>query len=301
MVEVANRFVSSLSRSQVVAVSLVVLALIGIVDLATGFEIGVSVFYVGPVSLVAWYVNRRAAVVIALLSAATWLAADLLAGHVYSHSAIPVWNAVVRLGFFLIIAVLLDLLRTHLAMEQRLARTDTVTGVLNRRAFMEQLDYGLALARREDKAVAVAYVDLDDFKRVNDAYGHDEGDRALRVVAQALTESTRRTDIVARISGDEFALLLPGTDLAGAERLIGKAMLSLAEGFRSGLSRVTCSIGTVVFLRAPDTGEQAIKAADTLMYRVKRQGKNAVLFDVLGPDRTVPPGAMPLHTPAAES
>jgi diguanylate cyclase (GGDEF)-like protein len=282
MLESANRVLVSLPRAQLVALAALGLVLIGAADLATGFEIAASVFYVGPVSLVAWYVGRRAGVLFALLAAATWLAADLLAGHVYSHAAIPVWNAFARLGFFLIIVALLDALRMRLEIEARLARTDSLTGALNRRAFVEQLDYNLALARRERRPLALAYVDLDDFKRVNDAHGHGEGDRVLRLAAQALASSIRRTDAVARLGGDEFALILPDTDSAGAERLVAKAMRGLADALPRGPSRVTCSVGTAVFREPPASADEAIRAADAVMYRAKSAGKATVLVEVVG-------------------
>jgi len=268
--------VARLSRPQVVALAFAGVAIIGAIDYVTGIELGVSLFYLGPVALIAWRVGAREGYAFAALSAATWLAADLAAGHVYSHQAISIWNATIRLGFFAIVAGLVDALRVRLEIEGSLARTDTLTGVLNRRAFIEQLEFAIGLASRDGQPFGVVYVDLDDFKKVNDVHGHSEGDRVLRTVARTCAESVRRTDVVARLGGDEFALLLRGSDRAGAEGVITKARRTLAAAFRSQRAGVTCSIGAIIFQGAPRSVEEAIEAADALMYEVKKQGKDSV-------------------------
>ena len=111
----------------------------GLVDLVTGAEISFSIFYVLPVALAVWYDGMRAAIAIALASAAIWLAADLAAGSAYSSPLIPYWNSLARLGYFLIIARLLFLLRERLEFEEKLADTDSLTGLANSRSFLEAL------------------------------------------------------------------------------------------------------------------------------------------------------------------
>ena len=188
----------------------------------------------------------------------------------------------------LTVAYLLDRLRTQVDIEQQLARSDPVTGIFNRRAFLERLQYRLDLAVREEKPVVLAYIDLDDFKRVNDRGGHDEGDRVLRLVASTLTESVRRTDVVARLGGDEFGLLFAGADRASAERLIAKVRHSLLRTLTTEQSAVTCSIGCVTFQASAPDPDAALRAADSLMYKVKSQGKNAVAFEVIDHQGVIP-------------
>lgn len=300
MLGAIDRIMTGLSRPRRFAVALLAMVLVGAVDQVTGFEVSFSIFYLGPVALAAWYVDRRAGLVVALLSGLIWLTADLSAGHLYSHIAIPIWNALVRLGVFLIMATLLDKLRVRIATEERLARTDAVTGIATRRAFWEKLDYNLVFATRERSPVTVAYIDLDDFKRINDTLGHKEGDRVLRLVARALTECTRRSDVAARLGGDEFALLLPNTDQAGAETFVANARQCLRKALGSGPSSVTCSIGCVTFQGVLPGADEAIKAADALMYKVKSRGKDAVAFETLAgvTDAATQPGA-PRNTPRA--
>ncbi len=274
-----DRFLGSLSHAWIVALAVVGVAVVGLADYVSGFELSLSVFYLGPVALAAWYASRRAGVAVSVLSSGTWLAADVGAGLAYSHPAIALWNTVVRLGVLAVTAALLSALRVRLSIEKELARTDALTGVSNARAFREQLSYSLALSHREDRPLTLAYVDLDDFKRINDLHGHRQGDRVLETIGRALREATRRTDIAARLGGDEFALLLPNTNRAGAENLISKFRARLRAALEAEGIAATCSIGAVTFITPPASAAEAIDAADRLMYEVKKQGKNAVAFD----------------------
>ncbi|QQS55272.1 MAG: GGDEF domain-containing protein [Candidatus Competibacteraceae bacterium] len=295
MLTTINTVLARWSRAQVFALALGGVLLIGLVDYLTGYELGVSLLYLVPIDVAAWNVGRRAGFGMAVLSAIVWFAADWGAGHSYSHLAIPLWNTLIRLGFFLSNVFLLAELREHLTNEQRLARMDALTGVFNSRAFTEQLEYNLGLARRNGSTLTLAYIDLDDFKRINDRHGHGEGDRLLRVVGQTLRRGTRRTDRVARLGGDEFALLLPDTDAGGAVEVIGKARHLLRESLDAAGFPVTCSVGAVTFQQAPSSADEAVKAADHLMYQVKSQGKDAVAFGVIGPDGgAIQPGAAPI-------
>jgi diguanylate cyclase (GGDEF)-like protein len=164
---------------------------------------------------------------------------------------------------------------------ESLARTDSLTGLYGRRAFEDRLDHDLAVAQRHKTGLTLAYVDLDDFKAINDTRGHAEGDRVLRVVGRVLIGSVRETDTAARLGGDEFALVLPETDGDGAQQVIAKLKRDLDEALEIGTRRVTCSIGVVTFLGAVRSSEHAIAAAEELMYQVKHIGKGAVAFSVL--------------------
>ena len=276
MLRAANRIMSTWTRRRLLAFALAYVFFLGIADAATGFELSLSIFYLVPVAVSAWYAGRLAGLAMAAISASTWFLADMLAGHAYSSWVIAVWNALVRFGYFVITAHLLNLLHGRLDLERQLARTDSLSGALNRRAFREQLDYALALAARNGKPLTLAYLDLDDFKRINDTLGHAAGDETIRSVVRVLTEATRRIDIVARIGGDEFALLLPNTNLAGAKRLLHKAQTALDAASVHEQHPIRCSIGAVTFSKDMPDCDQALGAADALMYRVKSAGKNAI-------------------------
>ena len=267
-----TKALSGLSQATAIVLAVCFLGIFGLLDYLTGYEISFAVFYLAPVSIAAWYASRQWSLALAVASSLIWYIAELGAGYPYSHFAIPIWNAFVRLAFFVIVALLLSEIRRNLLHERKVARTDPLTGLLNRRAFLERLDHDLGISDRSGEPLTLIYVDLDDFKLVNDTWGHAAGDRILQSVASRLSEATRRADTVARLGGDEFALILPATDLAGARNVIDKIEKSL--GSEDTTTRpVSCSIGSVVFSDPPLSATDAIDTADHLMYDAKRNGK----------------------------
>lgn len=256
--------------------------IVGAADYLTGYEVSMSVFYLGPVAVAAWYAGRGPGVAVAVLSCLSWYLADVAGGHPYSHPAIPFWNALVRLGFFAITAWLLATLRKGLLRQEHLARTDGLTGLYGRRAFDDRLEHDLALAQRRKTALTLAYLDVDDFKAVNEAHGHAGGDRVLLEIGRILKRSIREADTAARIGGDEFALVLPDTDGRGAQELVAKLGRGLREAQAMSDWGITCSIGVATFVGPVPSRESALTAADELMYQVKRERKGAVAFRVLG-------------------
>jgi diguanylate cyclase (GGDEF)-like protein len=276
-----DRVLKRLSALQVFALAAAGVALVGLVDYFAGYEISFSLFYFGPVALAAWYANRRSAFATAIMAATAWLLADTASGHPYSHQLFTLWELSVRLGVFLVIAVLFGALREALERERALARTDALTGVATRRAFEEQFEHDLRLAQRTDGIFTLAFLDLDDFKQINDTYGHAEGDRVLRVTGDILKKSIRVADTVARLGGDEFVMLLPDTDPKGAEEAISKIRQELRRSLATvAKSTVNFSVGAITFLDAPRTTAEALIAADTLMYTAKHRGKDTALFRV---------------------
>jgi len=152
---------------------------------------------------------------------------------------------------------------------------DALTGLPNRKLFMQRLDHALELARRRDERVAVAFVDLDGFKAVNDTHGHEAGDRLLATIGKRLGETLRGSDLVARIGGDEFCAILTGVADQAAARSIAQRMLDVIAPAIDNPS-VTASIGLSLF---PDDATEPsilLRQADAAMYRVKTRGKNAV-------------------------
>lgn len=281
MLSALHRFIVGRSAAQVAALSIAGVCVVGVFDLLTGYELSFSVFYTLPIGLAAWYAGRRPGWAMCLLAAATWFAMDRLAGHPYSHPAIPVWNAAVRLAFFWLIATLLAHLREVLQAQIRLARRDGLTGLLNARAFREACDECLALSGRHARPVALGCLDLDGFKDVNDRLGHATGDEVLRAVAQTLQQRLRRHDLCARLGGDEFAVLLPETDLAGARSVFGTLCRHLEERMALAGWPVGFSVGVAVF-DPPSVGvEEAMRHADALMYEVKRGGKNGLRVEAV--------------------
>lgn len=154
------------------------------------------------------------------------------------------------------------------------ARTDVLTGILNRRAFEERFEQELALASRENRPLSVAVGDLDGFKLVNDRLGHQAGDEALRRVARELARWMRRSDVTARIGGEEFALLLPGIDEKGAARLADRVRLAIQEIFAADRVPLTISFGLAVFDAHGVDAAALMRAGDQALYAAKEMGGN---------------------------
>jgi diguanylate cyclase (GGDEF)-like protein len=160
------------------------------------------------------------------------------------------------------------------------AVTDELTGLFNHRRFQEVMDAEVERARRYDHEMGLIMLDIDNFKRVNDTYGHMQGDMVLREVARVLKQSAREIDEPARYGGEEMAVALPQTDLDGAyqfaervRKLIEELELPLLDG--DGTLRVTASFGAASLSTAPQSDKEGlVAAADAALYRAKRSGKN---------------------------
>jgi len=166
----------------------------------------------------------------------------------------------------------------RLARDARSSGTDDLTNLANRRAFTEAAAAELVRARRSGRPLAIALVDLDDFKLINDTFGHPTGDRILRDVADVLREHFREIDLASRLGGEEFAVLLPETDLAGAREATERFVSALAEtefgDGRIGPQRITASAG--VAAAADLEIAVLLESADRALYRAKKEGKNQV-------------------------
>jgi len=291
MLQVVNRFMAARSPVAVASLVLLLIAATGVLDHLTGYELSFSIFYLIPVALGSWYGGRALAIGTCIASASVWLAVDFTSGHPYGHPLIPLWNAGVRLGFFLVVSNLLQGLRDAMEQQSRLAERDGLTGILNVRTFVQRCEALFQLASRHHHLVALGYIDLDGFKAVNDKFGHGTGDEVLKAVAVTIAGRARASDLLARVGGDEFAIVLPETDLAGARSFFGELRgILLALAARQDWP-IGFSIGVAVFATDPPEPEQAIKLADDLMYRVKHTGKNDVLFEERASGRSEEPAA----------
>ncbi|MCP5179288.1 MAG: sensor domain-containing diguanylate cyclase [Pseudomonadales bacterium] len=168
---------------------------------------------------------------------------------------------------------------------ERLAHTDALTGLYNRRIFMQRLEEEVERVRRHGTTLSVLLFDLDFFKKVNDTYGHDAGDIVLAAVARVATQVKRMSDVAARLGGEEFALLLPETDQQGA--------VQLAQRLRTAIERhqylspagvplhVTASIGVATATHEAREIEKLLSLADRQLYRAKNNGRNRVCSTML--------------------
>ncbi|HRD64998.1 MAG TPA: GGDEF domain-containing protein [Candidatus Competibacter sp.] len=173
-------------------------------------------------------------------------------------------------------AILLAWLSWRAQHFKNLAFYDPLTGLANRRLFEDRLEQALKHARRHRTGVAVLFLDLDHFKRVNDVHGHPTGDRLLRAVAQRLCECVRETDTVARRGGDEFTVLLTDlTDPDAAGRIAQRIVATLQKPFSISVQPIRIGASVGIRLCDPDepAGPQPIADADRALYEAKRQGR----------------------------
>jgi diguanylate cyclase (GGDEF)-like protein len=157
----------------------------------------------------------------------------------------------------------------------RQAQTDALTGVVNRRGLMQQLELLHARSQQAGHAYVILMVDVDHFKAINDRHGHAEGDEVLKRVAQGLRDGLRTGDVVARWGGEEFCVVLPRTDLAEARTLAERLKVQIAA---PATPRVTVSIGVAESVAQAQRPEDVIRRADEALYRAKEAGRNCVMM-----------------------
>jgi len=272
-------------------------ALILALDYWNGPYFSLQILYLMPIAVAAWRLGRGAAYACALLAGTAFVLVDvdpLLHG---THLYLLAWKAVTSIGVFAIVAELVSRHRLAIDRLEALASTDPLTGLPTRRVFLQALDGELARAARFGHPLSVAFIDLDDFKKINDSLGHAAGDHVLRATGAVLRNHFRGEDVVARIGGDEFAVLLLECDADEARRLALRALEGTARALRAEGSTVTCSVGLLTCREPRGVGAVAMLArADALMYSVKRAAKSAVRHEIwpaaeeaIGPRRKRPP------------
>jgi diguanylate cyclase (GGDEF)-like protein len=278
-----------MSRLAVTILLILSIPLLGVADYASGPEFGFSLLYLMPVAILAWRSDVRLAMASAVFAAGCWLGA---AASYHGFNLATLWNGFTRLAMYVALAALAGRVRLDrervaalngqlsrlLETEQRLARTDALTGLANSRAFSEALDKGLARSRRDHSPLAVACIDLDNFKTLNDTLGHAGGDRALRAAAESLRRTARAADVSARIGGDEFAVLLHDCDEPGARAVAERVLKEIQGVLAEAGAGVGASVGVACFREPPDTADATIAAADRALYEAKRQGKGRIVI-----------------------
>jgi diguanylate cyclase (GGDEF)-like protein len=255
--------------------------LIGVIRYLTGPEFALSLFYLLPIALATWHAGRWAGVAVSLTSAISWLTADLTMLPAFSSAFIPYLNETFRLTVFLIITFILTKLKSVLDNHQALARTDPLTAIPNRRAFYDLAEMELNKARRYQKPLSALYLDIDNFKQINDRLGHHSGDALLCSAAKMIKSNLRAIDIIGRFGGDEFVILLAETGADSVALVASKLRDKLLKLMQKNNWPVTFSIGAVTFENPPDSVKQVINAADVQMYNAKNNGKNRIHYKVI--------------------
>jgi len=262
---------------------------VGWLDYRSDPDLGFSLFYIPPVAAAGWWFGRSGAAATGVLGALLWTVADLAARQEL-HAGLSAWNGFTRLAIFLSIGLLTarvrddrDHLTILLERERTLARTDRVTGLPNSRGFLEVLMTEASRSRRTARPLCLAYIDLDNFKRINDTFGHAAGDTVLGRAASLIRDTIRSSDVPGRIGGDEFVVLFWEADLQAAEGVaqrICESLNALETGYPgTGLG---ASIGVAWCETAPESVEQILQRADQAMYEAKQRGKRRVVVRRFG-------------------
>jgi diguanylate cyclase (GGDEF)-like protein len=239
-------------------------------------ELRLGILYVVPVLLAAWHDGPGWGSAFAVATGGLRFLTGIEHLPPGTPLAIPLANDA---AYLLVVGVAiagLSRLRGTEAQLEQLATRDPLTDVLNARAFSEELAQELRRNRRYGRPLALIYLDLDDFKRVNDAHGHATGDAVLRLVADAMRRAVRQADVVGRLGGDEFGVLLPETDGAVAQAAADRLATGIRTVFR-GTPSVTASIGVVAVSGTEADADALLHAADQAMYEAKRAGKDRVV------------------------
>ena len=254
---------------------------LGFLDHLTGYEVSFSMFYLFPILLLTWFKRIRYGILISFLSAATWLTADLTSGHPYSNYWVLLWNMLMRFIVFVIMVFLLEKLIQELSLVKKLSDLDVLTELNNTRSFIKLASIEKNRSSRFKRPFTIAYLDIDNFKHVNDAFGHAQGDILLQNIGKTIKENLRVYDIPARLGGDEFSIFFPETDKTQAELAVNKIKTCVENTLKGHSDLLTLSIGALVVTKPDYSIEEIIRIADDLMYSVKKASKNGIAYGSL--------------------
>jgi diguanylate cyclase (GGDEF)-like protein len=271
----------ALSRRLAVALGAGMLLCAAFIDYLTTAEVSVSAIYLFAILTVSWNCGASWGFLFAAIAFAFQVALGLMDGHPFTSNRSFFFAQGNVLLEYSIAILLTAQLRRLLERERHTARVDLLTGVRNRQGFHEVLESEVERHVRNGASFCLAYIDVDDFKGVNDRYGHAEGDRLLEAVGHVTAKSIRRSDTVGRLGGDEFAVFFPETNQAEAmaiEFKLREALTTITQP-RPWWS-VSFSIGIATFVSMPKSADAAMAYVDQLMYRAKRGGKSNTVSGV---------------------
>jgi diguanylate cyclase (GGDEF)-like protein len=269
--------------------ALIAVLLTALLDYETGPELSLCIFYLAPVAACAWWCGYSHGILLSLAGAVAWSVVDSLENPSFP-AVVGVWNGVVRFGMLVITSSLVSRLHAGAQRERMLARTDALTGAANGRTFYEAVVSESERSMRSGQPLTLAYLDLDNFKQLNDKLGHAAGDAALVDLVRLIRPDLRTHDVLARLGGDEFAMLMPDTDADGAVALLTRLQTLIAEEMNRTSRALTVSVGAVTFCKPLWDVDLMVQQVDTLMYAAKRFGRNRVEHATIRDPGSLPKG-----------
>lgn len=273
-----NRYIlSNLPVPVLTTLSLIIIVLISYIQIKIGHIIDVSLFFLIPLIIITWSRPLGFSVFLTVSILAAWLYAEKILnkpglGSIFINSGIRL----TIMAFLIFIIEMFKNLTEELLLK---SKHDGLTGLLNIRTFMEEVEEELDRMRRMGSHFSLAYIDIDNFKSVNDTLGHIEGNRLLKILASLLVEHTRSIDKVARFGGDEFVILLTNTTSDQAD-VFARHILKLLNGIsQENHWPISFSIGIAVVKHPRISIDDVIRFSDKLMYDVKKSGKNGIKIE----------------------
>jgi diguanylate cyclase (GGDEF)-like protein len=252
----------------------------GIVQFMIGEIINMAPWYIFPPLFSSWYGSKTAGLLSAFFSTLVFVTIEVTSSRVSLAVDALLFFILPYLLAYSLLAIMITNFRNVHRIEVDAADTDNLTGIHSARSFYAELANELLRSKRYDHVFSLAYIDIDDFKNINDSLGHTAGDNLLKEVADCLVSSLRTTDIVSRLGGDEYVCLLPETNQEEAKPAFFKAVELLKKRMKKCKWEVSFSIGVVTFENLPEDIKEAIEIADKLMYSVKNDDKNNVAYQV---------------------
>jgi len=259
--------------------ALILLLLVGAADYVTDYRLNLVTLYLPPLLVIIWFTGPLFGLFLSLVATASWAYIDF-AGHYGGNSALAYWDwGVLQAGFTLLVIGIWKL-RQALDYAHFQSRRDALTELVNKAGFYQVVSAEMEVCRRYKRPLSIAYIDCDNFKAVNDRFGHHVGDQLLRMVAHIMTRKLRASDLAGRLGGDEFAVMLPETSPEACHMVVAMLQHRLLQEMQQHDWPVTFSIGIATFVHIPQTIDDMIQQADKLMYMVKRAGKGAIRQEI---------------------
>ena len=272
-----TEFLNQRSKAFTIITGLLLVIILGFVDYLTK-DISFLVFDLIPVFFVTWFAGRSSGFLLCFASTISWIIVDMFERGSFSFLLVHYWNTAVKFGYFALVAYFISNFKKSLEREKELARIDHLTGILNGRVFLEVARIEKERSLRYKHPLTLAYMDIDEFKNINDTFGHSIGDSLLRLVAETIKNNIRTMDVVARLGGDEFVILLPETGSESAKIVFPRIKEVLSLVMHKNGWPVKFSFGVVTFVDFSGSVDEMLKKADNLIYSAKNSGRDTIKF-----------------------
>jgi diguanylate cyclase (GGDEF)-like protein len=268
---------NTLPKAAVMGISLVLILMLGLIDASLPVPASLLIFYLIPVVIATWFVGVRPGFLSALLSAITIFYGQFTPSQ---QLTLSLWNGGMAGLAGCVVADLIHRIKISSEIERQLSRTDASTGAINRRFFMELLETEFNRAERYRFPLTLVYIELDNFADLSQRLGYQKGDELLYQFVEQLSETLRANDVVARLSNDEFAMILPQTNDTQAQQVFARILPELKTVLEAEDSPIECIFGVTTFLEMPEDYITVNDEAAKLLKKIKASGQSRLAFQV---------------------